>query len=193
VLVEIDPADYDVAVAKAEAELADAVASAEAQEINVPVTSISTASVIRGSEADVAGARAGTRASEKQVDLMRAGLAQAEANDVKFQADLERYRQLVEKQEVSRQQYDEALAAARASSAMTARRVPWFAAAPRSSAIVPCVRAPALPSCASLGSSSPSVRRTCSSGMLTPATAALAGSTVRGLHSMYCGIPFSWR
>src|SRR5208282_2584999 len=117
VLLEIDPADYDVAVAKAEAELADAVASAEAQEINVPVTSISTSSQIRGSEADVEGARAGARAAEKQVEMVRATLAQAEANDVKFQADLERYRQLVEKQEVSRQQYDEALAAAHASTA----------------------------------------------------------------------------
>jgi membrane fusion protein (multidrug efflux system) len=117
VLVEIDPADYDVAVAKAEAELADAMASAEAQEINVPVTSINTSSQIRGSEADVESARAGVRGAEQQVGMMRASLAQAEANDVKYQADLERYRQLVEKQEVSRQQYDEALAAARASTA----------------------------------------------------------------------------
>jgi membrane fusion protein, multidrug efflux system len=117
VLVEIDPTDYKVAVAKAEADLADAVAAAEGQAINVPVTSVTTSSLIRSAEADVEASRAGTRAADKQVEMMRANLTQAEANDVRYQADLERYRQLVEKQEVSQQQYDEALAASRASTA----------------------------------------------------------------------------
>ncbi len=117
VLVEIDPTDYKVAVDKAQAELADAEATAEGQAINVPVTSITTSSLIRSSEADVQSSAAGIRAAERQVELMRANLQQAEANDVKLQADLERYRQLVVKQEVSQQQYDQALAAARASTA----------------------------------------------------------------------------
>jgi len=120
VLVEIDPTDYKVAVAKAEALLADAEASAQAQALNVPVTSVNTASQIQSATADLESARAGIRAAEQQVDLMKANLVQAEANDVKLQADLVRYKQLVDKQEVSQQQYDSALAAARASTASIA-------------------------------------------------------------------------
>ena len=42
-------------------------------------------------------------------------LKQAEANNVKAQNDLVRYKQLVDKQEISQQQYDQAVAAAKAS------------------------------------------------------------------------------
>jgi len=117
VLVEIDPRDYQTAVDKARAELADALASSEAQSINVPVTSISTSSLIRGAEADVENARAGVAAAQKQADAARANLEQAEANDARAQADLPRYQALLEKTEVSQQQYDQVLATARASSA----------------------------------------------------------------------------
>ena len=117
VLVEIDPKDYQVAVAQARANLANAEATARSLGIAVPITSVSTTSQIQAAEADVESSRAGTVAAEKQVEAARAVLAQAEANDVKLQDDLERYRQLVEKQEVSQQQYDQALAAARASTA----------------------------------------------------------------------------
>jgi membrane fusion protein (multidrug efflux system) len=129
VLAEIDPADYDVALAKAQAELADAEATAQGLGINVPVTSVSTTGQISIAEADVAGARAGLAASEKQAEAAKSALAQAEANDAKLQADLERYRQLVTKQEVSQQQYDQALAAARASTAAVAGARATLAAA----------------------------------------------------------------
>ncbi len=46
----------------------------------------------------------------------RRKLAQAQANDVKAQNDLMRYKQLVDKQEISEQQYDQAVAAAKSSS-----------------------------------------------------------------------------
>ena len=42
VLVEIDPKDYQVALEKAQADLADAQATAQSQNINVPITSINT-------------------------------------------------------------------------------------------------------------------------------------------------------
>ena len=45
---------------------------------------------------------------------------QAEANDVKAQDDLRRYKALVDKQEVAAQVYDQALAAAKASTASVA-------------------------------------------------------------------------
>ncbi len=44
-------------------------------------------------------------------------MQQAEANNVKAQNDLVRYKQLVDKQEISQQQYDQATAAAKASAA----------------------------------------------------------------------------
>jgi membrane fusion protein (multidrug efflux system) len=118
VLAEIDPKDYQVAVDKARADLADAEATAQALNITVPVTSVSTSSQTSATGADVENARAGIGVAQQQLDAARAQLVQAEANDVKAQDDLVRYKQLVDKQEVSQQIYDQALAAARASTAI---------------------------------------------------------------------------
>ena len=120
VLVEIDPKDYEVAVAQAEANLASAEATAQALNITVPITSVSTSSQLRFSSSDVENARAGIAAAEQQLTAAQAQLAQAEANDVKAQADLQRYKALVDKQEVAAQVYDQAVAAAKASTASVA-------------------------------------------------------------------------
>jgi membrane fusion protein (multidrug efflux system) len=117
VLVEIDPADYQVAYARAKAEFEDAQATASAAGVNVPITSVSTDSQVSATGADVSSARAGIASAKKQFDAAKAQLEQAEANDVKAQNDLVRYKQLVDKQEISLQQYDQAVAAARASTA----------------------------------------------------------------------------
>jgi membrane fusion protein (multidrug efflux system) len=63
---------------------------------------------------------AGVVAAEKQVAAAQAQVEEAEANDVKAQDDLRRYKLLVDKQEVSAQVYDQALAAAKASAASVA-------------------------------------------------------------------------
>jgi membrane fusion protein (multidrug efflux system) len=68
----------------------------------------------------VENARAGISWAQKQLDAARAQLDQSQANDVKAQNDLVRYKQLVDKQEISQQQYDQALAAARAGAATVA-------------------------------------------------------------------------
>ena len=115
VLAEIDPKDYQVAVDKAEADLADAEATAQSLGIDVPITSVNTTSQVSSSEADVESARAGVLAAQQQFDAAKAQVLQAEANDVKAQNDAVRYKQLVDKQEVSQQQYDQALASARSS------------------------------------------------------------------------------
>jgi len=120
VLVEIDPTDYQVAYDRAKADFADAQASALAAGVNVPITSINTSSQVSASEADVASARAGIQAAQQQSEAAKAQLQQAEANNVKAQNDLARYKQLVEKQEISQQQYDQATAAAAASAAAVA-------------------------------------------------------------------------
>ena len=129
VLAEIDPKDYQVAVDNARADLAVAQANAQSISINVPITSVSTSSQTSASEADVDNARAGISVAEKQNEAAVAQLAQAAANDVKAQNDVVRYKQLVDKQEVSAQQYDQALAAARASTAAVASATASVAAA----------------------------------------------------------------
>jgi membrane fusion protein (multidrug efflux system) len=117
VLVEIDPADYQVAYERAKADFDDAQAAAAAAGVNVPITSVNTTSQVSATEADVASSRAGIAAARQQYEAAKAQLAQAVANDVKAQNDLGRYRQLVDKQEISQQQYDQAVAASRASAA----------------------------------------------------------------------------
>jgi membrane fusion protein (multidrug efflux system) len=116
-LIEIDPKDYQVAVDRAKADYADAVALAEAARVNVPITSVNTNSQTSSAQADVENANAGIAAARQQFSAAKAQLAEAEANNVKAQNDLVRYKQLVDKQEISEQQYDQAVAAAHAGTA----------------------------------------------------------------------------
>ena len=117
VLVELDPADYKVSYESAKADLDSALAAAAAAGVNVPITSVSTTSQVSTADADVSSARAGVAAARQQLDAARAERDQAEANNVKAQNDLARYKQLVDKQEISQQQYDQAIAAAAANTA----------------------------------------------------------------------------
>jgi membrane fusion protein (multidrug efflux system) len=116
-LIEIDPKDYQVAVDRAKADYADAVALAEAARVNVPITSVNTNSQTSSAQADVENANAGIAAARQQFSAAKAQLAEAEANNVKAQNDQVRYKQLVDKQEISEQQYDQAVAAAHAGTA----------------------------------------------------------------------------
>ena len=120
VLVEIDPKDYEVAVAQAKANLASAEATAQSLNITVPITSVSTLSQLTSTSSDIENATAGIAAAEKQLMAAHAQLEQAEANDVRAQDDLHRYKLLVDKREVAEQVYDQALATARASTAAVA-------------------------------------------------------------------------
>jgi len=120
VLVEIDPADYQVALDRAKADFEDARAMAIAAGVDVPITSVSTTSQLSSTQAETDSARAGIQAARQQSEAAKAQLQQAEANNVKAQNDVGRYRQLVDKQEISQQQYDQAVAAARAGDAAVA-------------------------------------------------------------------------
>jgi membrane fusion protein (multidrug efflux system) len=117
VLVEIDPADYQVAYDRAKADFDSARAAAAQAGVDVPITDVSTSSQVSTADADVASARAGIAAAKQQSEAARAQLQQAEANNVKAQNDLLRYQQLIDKQEISQQQYDQAVAAAKADAA----------------------------------------------------------------------------
>ena len=117
VLVEIDPKDYEVAVAQAQANFGNAEATAKSLNITVPITSVNSSSQLRFTASGIEDAKAGVAAAEKQLNAAHDQLEAAEANDVKAQDDLKRYKLLVDKREVSAQIYDQALAAARASTA----------------------------------------------------------------------------
>lgn len=117
VLVEIDPADYQVAYERAKADFDDAQAAALAAGVTVPITSVNTTSQVSATEAEVNSARAGIQVAKHQLAAAKAQLQEAEANSVKAQNDLARYKQLVQKQEISQQQFDQATAAAQASAA----------------------------------------------------------------------------
>jgi membrane fusion protein (multidrug efflux system) len=117
VLVEIDPADYQVAYDRAKADFDSAQAAAAEAGVDVPITSVSTSSQVSATQADVDSARAGIAAARQQFEAAKAERDQAEANNVKAQNDLGRYKQLVDKQEISEQQYDQAVAAAKADAA----------------------------------------------------------------------------
>src|ERR1700738_1980883 len=117
VLVEIEPKDFEVAVAQAQANLASAEATAQSLNITVPITSVSTLSQLTSTSSDIENATAGIGADDKQLTAAHAQLEQAEANDVRAQDDLRRYKMLVDKREVAEQIYDQALATAKASAA----------------------------------------------------------------------------
>jgi membrane fusion protein, multidrug efflux system len=128
-LVEIDPRDYQLAVNRAKAAYQDALSTAESTQVNVPITSVTTGSQLSAAQADVESARAGVLVAHQQLEAARAQLEQAIANDIKAQNDVGRYKQLVDKQEISHQQYDQAVAAARSSTAsVTAARATAAAA-----------------------------------------------------------------
>jgi membrane fusion protein, multidrug efflux system len=119
-LVEIDPKDYEVAVAKAQADLETAEASARALNIDVPVSSVDTASQLKFTSSDIENAKAAIAASEKQVVAAQAHIQEAEAQDLKAQDDVQRYRLLLAKDEVPKQTYDYAVASAQTDTAAVA-------------------------------------------------------------------------
>ena len=121
VLVEIDPKDFEVAVAQDEANLQSAEAAYEAAKVNVPVIGVNTGSTLRSAGADVSSAGSSVAQAQKQLEAAEAGVAQADANNTKAQLDLQRYTPLVEKDVISKQQFDAAVAAANGDKAALAQ------------------------------------------------------------------------
>jgi membrane fusion protein (multidrug efflux system) len=117
VLVQLDPKDYEVAVANARAAMAIQQASADASRINVPITSVNTSTQLSSARADVENMNAGLVAAQQQQRAAEASLREAEANDLKAQDDVERYKPLAVKDEIPQQQYTQALAAQKATAA----------------------------------------------------------------------------
>jgi membrane fusion protein (multidrug efflux system) len=117
VLVQLDPKDYEVAVANARAVLVNDEANAAAVSTNIPITSVGTSSQLSSAAADVANGKAAVAVAEKTFDAAEAALRQAEANDLKVQDDVTRYKPLAEKDEIPQQRYTQAVNTEKAAAA----------------------------------------------------------------------------
>ena len=137
-LVELDPRDFEAKLAQAKAALNAGAAQQRQAQTQVTLTRVTTRANVRQASAGVqqarsgvAGARAGaaselSRTSQEQASIgtaeanMQQALSQvsaAEAEAVRANADVQRYQLLYEKDEISRQRLDEAIAAARTANA----------------------------------------------------------------------------
>ena len=120
-LIRIDPRDYQARVDQAKAALALAEAHARAAGVGVPLTQETTDSATAGANAQLATAQANydkakftyERDSTAELAFARDNMATQQANNDRAQADLVRMKPLMEKGEISQQQYDAYLAAAR--------------------------------------------------------------------------------
>ena len=117
VLAQLDPKDYNVAVANAKATLANLKSSSEAARIGVPLTSVNTSSQLSSAQADVASANAALAGAQAQFETAQATLRQAEANDLKAQDDVSRYKPLAAKDEIPQQVYTQAVDSQKATAA----------------------------------------------------------------------------
>ena len=124
VLVQIDTRDYQIALDRARAELADAEASALGARANVPIVTATASGGVSSARGGIAQAQATIAEAEQSVVGARSRLATAQArwreaaaNSVKAAKDAERLKPLLAKDEISQQQYDAAVADADAARA----------------------------------------------------------------------------
>jgi membrane fusion protein (multidrug efflux system) len=124
VLVQLDTKDLQVALAKAKADLADAQATLQSARSDVPAASVSSTSGMSNARSGKEDASAAVSSAEQQLGVLRAHLSVvqanvrvAQANRNKAAQDVERYRGLVAKDEISRETFDQAVSAEQAASA----------------------------------------------------------------------------
>jgi membrane fusion protein, multidrug efflux system len=118
VLVKLDPRDYQAALDQAKAQLSLAESDARSAGIDVPRTQLNVQSGTSNADAQLAGSQADLMRAETTYDQAKtADLAWAQANVEKSkanaalaQADLGRYTPLLQKGEISKQQFDAAKA-----------------------------------------------------------------------------------
>ncbi len=123
-LVQLDTRDYQVAVDRARAELADAQATATAAATGVPIARIETGAGVTTASGGVQSAQASISEAEHGVQVAEANLVSAqarqrerEASALKAAHDVERLRPLAQKDEIPQQQLDAAIAQADSSRA----------------------------------------------------------------------------
>ncbi|HEX8031042.1 MAG TPA: HlyD family secretion protein [Vicinamibacterales bacterium] len=123
-LVVIDSRDYEIALSRAQAQLADARAEVVGALAAGQITTTTASSNVSNAQGGVSQAESGISEAEHGIAVARARLltAQArqreqEANAVKATRDAERLKGLLAKDEISQQQFDAAVATAAATTA----------------------------------------------------------------------------
>ena len=116
-LVELDPADQEVAVAQAQAAVAEAEAQLRAEDPSVDITATSAEADLASSASEVVSAQAAVAEARKSVEQLTAQLAQAEAGDRTAQAERRRVEILVERQVIPQSEAEQLVNAAEASAA----------------------------------------------------------------------------
>jgi membrane fusion protein (multidrug efflux system) len=124
VLVQLDDRDYNTALARAEADFAQAQAAVVAARAGVPVATSAAGTEITSSEAIAERAKSGVdvaarelAAAQARLTAAQARVREAQANAGKANRDLDRMKRLIAKDEISQQQYDAATSAAEAAHA----------------------------------------------------------------------------
>ena len=118
ILVKLDPRDYQAALDQAKAQLALAESDAKSAGVDVPRTQLNVQSGTSSADAQLAGAQAEFMSAESSYDQAKtsdlawaqANVEKSKANAALAQADLERYTPLLQKSEISKQQFDAAKA-----------------------------------------------------------------------------------
>ena len=123
-LVLIDPHDYEIALARAQAQLADARAEAAIAQATGSITDTTATSNVSTAQGGLTSAESGVSEAEHGIAVAKARLSAAqahqretEANAVKANRDVERLKGLLAKDEIAQQQYDATVASAAATAA----------------------------------------------------------------------------
>jgi membrane fusion protein (multidrug efflux system) len=116
VLARIDPKDYSVAVANAQADLAAAEAAFLSSRTDVPITSTTTSSQLKNArsgrvdtDAALLGAQRQLSAAQARLDTAQAQVREAQSTYKNTVDDVARYKLLAAKDEIPRQRYDTAV------------------------------------------------------------------------------------
>jgi len=124
VLVKLDPKDFEIAIERAKADLNNELANLQSSRHDVPLTTATTSSTLNGANSSRQDAAEAINYAAQQhnvaqarLNLAHANVKVAEANATKAAQDVERYKALVAKDEISKQQYDQAVAASDAAKA----------------------------------------------------------------------------
>jgi membrane fusion protein, multidrug efflux system len=116
-IADVDVKDFDVALEQAQANLSDAKAQYEQATVNVPITGVNVRTTNETSSSDVVNNQAAVSAAEASAAAAHARIAEAQANALKAKTDVDRYTPLVQRDVISKQQYDQAVAQAAAAEA----------------------------------------------------------------------------
>ncbi len=106
-LVQLDLSDYKVALDQAQAQYDQAAAQLAASGPNVPMTRITNESDAASDSAGMTGAEAAVEAARHDLAGAIAKLKESQALDERAQANFQRYKTLLDKNEVSRADYDQ--------------------------------------------------------------------------------------